>query len=86
MKLGWNGENVTERTSDCRISSFTSCDILVVEDTRAYLRVEDELWTIDEMHVPYGNDTIRIIQGCGVFVVRRRSQFGILGKHCLAIN
>jgi hypothetical protein len=40
--------------------------------------VEDELGSFEEMQVPDADDAVRITDGEGVLVVRRRREFGKL--------
>lgn len=40
--------------------------------------MEDELWTLEEMKIPHGNDTVRFIQRSGILVVRGYTELRVL--------
>ena len=66
MRFEWNGENVTESTSDCTKVCMTA---LLTKHRRTHLRMEDKFRPFKEMHVPDRNDTIWFVQRSWILVV-----------------
>jgi hypothetical protein len=75
MRLEWNGEKVTERTSD-----YIQIRVLLrrKEKKAADLRMEDEFRTFEKMQIPHRDNPVRFIQCCWIFVIRGNTKFGIL--------
>ena len=48
------------------------------EQERPYLRVEDKLWSVQKVEVPDAGDSVRLVDGHRVLVVRRDEKFGKL--------
>lgn len=86
MRLEWKGEKETERTSVWREGgrgdevSGRGRREEGRKRVRAYLGMEDKLWTIHEMLIPDADEPIRIVYGCWVLVVRSDAEFGVLKK------
>lgn len=70
MRLEWNGENFTDRTSDYAEGgsgrvSVGHCWHYNLTD----LRMKDEFRSLQQMHVPYRHNAVRLVERCGIFVV-----------------